>query len=41
MQRKKIRADDHASLMGEEQIANEPYYGSLSKGPIEISEVGK
>ncbi|CAM4613918.1 anoctamin-7 [Caretta caretta] len=41
MQRKKIKADDHANLMGEDQNAKGPYYGSLSQDPIEISELSK
>ncbi|XP_065266305.1 anoctamin-7 [Emys orbicularis] len=41
MHRKKIKADDHANLMGEDQNAKGPYYGSLSQDPIEISELSK
>ncbi|XP_039345620.1 anoctamin-7 isoform X2 [Mauremys reevesii] len=41
MQRKKIKADDHANLMGEDQNVKGPNYGSLSQAPIEISELSK
>ncbi|XP_074860238.1 anoctamin-7 isoform X2 [Carettochelys insculpta] len=41
MQRKKIRADDHVNLMGEDHNAKGPYYGSLSQGPTEILELSK
>uniref|UniRef100_A0A8C8VLZ7 Anoctamin n=1 Tax=Pelusios castaneus TaxID=367368 RepID=A0A8C8VLZ7_9SAUR len=41
MQRKKIRADDHASLIGEEQNGKGPSYGSLSQASIEISELSE
>ncbi|XP_030431862.1 anoctamin-7 [Gopherus evgoodei] len=41
MQRKKIKADDHANLMSEDQNAKGPYYGSLSQAPIEVSELSK